>query len=68
VKDRSVAVYLKKMLHGNKPDNTPIKINLNEGYMDLETNNSDYICEGLLNSNLFKIGFAMGLKRMSLIN
>ena len=56
------------MLHGNKPDNTPIKINLNEGYMDLETNNSDYICEGLLNSNLFKIGFAMGLKRMSLIN
>ena len=68
MKDRSVAVYLKKMLHGNKPDNTPLKSNLNEGYMDLETNNSDYICEGLLNSNLFKIGFAMGLKRMSLIN
>jgi hypothetical protein len=30
--------------------------------------NKDYLCDGLLDTNVFKIGFAMGLKRMSLIN
>jgi ERCC4-related helicase len=53
VKDRSVAVYLKKMLTGCK----------NQEQSDLT-----YDCSGLLDSQRFSLGFAMGLKRMSLIN
>ena len=51
VKDRSVAVYLKKLLHGN-----------------LWQEDKQYLCEGLLDPKVFRIGFAMGLKKMSLIN
>jgi ERCC4-related helicase len=49
VKDRSVAVYLKKLLTG-------------------DTSKKNYECLGLLDRDSFKIGFAMGLKRISLIN
>ena len=43
VRDRSVAVYLQRLLAGDK-----------------EVGKSDKICEGLLDKNKFKIGFAMG--------
>jgi ERCC4-related helicase len=46
-----VAVYLKKLLHGN-----------------LWQEDKQYLCEGLLDPKVFRIGFAMGLKKMSLIN
>lgn len=49
VKDRSVAVYLKKLLVGYK-------------------NNKTNECPGLLNTEKFQIGFAMGVKHISLIN
>jgi len=40
---------------------------MNDAYVYEKEDNS-YIANGILESKLFRIGFAMGLKKMSLIN
>lgn len=40
---------------------------LDQGYVDEQTNSSQ-LATGLLDPRVFRMGFAMGLKRMSLIN
>lgn len=56
VKDRSVAVYLKKILMGTE-DRESGKSKSGAGHL-----------KGLLDPERFKIGFAMGFKSKSIVN
>ena len=60
VKDRSVAVYLKKLLGGD--DEEPGR-NGQE-----ENKNREFVSKGMLSKDNFKIGFAMGFKSKNIVN
>ena len=52
VKDRSVAVYLKRLLSGN----------------DKKSGDSSFLGQGLLDPEKFKVDYAMGCKSKSIVN
>jgi len=64
VKDRSVAFYLQKLLSGNKINQ--VTQDLNENY-DQKVDES-HLCDGLLEKNIFKVGFALGQQQKNLVN
>lgn len=59
VKDRSVAVYLKKLLQGDE--------NGGKGEANNDTSRNGFL-HGLLDKDKFKIGFAMGFKAKNIVN
>ena len=66
VKDRSVAVYLKKLLAGDDDLDNSSSSRADDD--ENNANNREFISKGMMNKDHFKIGFAMGFKSKNIVN
>ena len=69
MKDRSVAVYLKKLLSGEEESEVRgSKANNEAASENSESRDRGFLSRGLLNPEFFSIGFAMGFKSKNIVN
>ena len=79
VKDRSVAVYLKKLLAGDDKEHRASQSEVDpddnaqdnpeaDGASSHYQSSREFITEGLLDKKHFRIGFAMGFKTKNIVN
>lgn len=71
VKDRSVAVYLKKLLHGGEDDSSSSSSQFGDSNEDPSAANRSTdtnFLPGILDQRKFRIGFAMGFKSKNIVN
>lgn len=71
VKDRSVAVYLKKLLHGDEDDSSSSSSQFSDSNEDpsaAHRSTDTNFLPGILDHRKFRIGFAMGFKSKNIVN